>query len=178
MERFALSWGNAPGSLSRSGGTAVAAEPHRRNGLPRRSSGLRTFGPPAHCVLRRGSLALAALRAKAGGSPRCCPVLCGLRDRCIAAMLATRTRSRSGGTELNHRSQICEVLTGTGSRREKWPAKPKPWRRLDEHQGSAPCIPVWKVLADGQWRVSLKTYARRNGLPTEAGWVGPEVHLR
>src|SRR5215472_14620372 len=24
-----------------------------------------------------------------GGSPRCCPVLCGLRDRCIAAMLAT-----------------------------------------------------------------------------------------
>src|SRR5207237_6319973 len=33
-----------------------------------------------------------------GGSPRCCPVLCGLRDRCIAAMLATRmnaTRRRS-----------------------------------------------------------------------------------
>jgi hypothetical protein len=24
-----------------------------------------------------------------GGLPRCCPVLCGLRDRCIAAMLAT-----------------------------------------------------------------------------------------
>src|SRR5437870_6704459 len=33
-----------------------------------------------------------------GGSPRCCPVLCGLRDRCIAAMLATRTR-REGGVE-------------------------------------------------------------------------------
>src|SRR5947207_2495506 len=33
-----------------------------------------------------------------GGSPRCCPVLCGLRDRCIAAMLATRTR-RVGGVE-------------------------------------------------------------------------------
>ena len=33
-----------------------------------------------------------------GGSPRCCPVLCGLRDRCIAAMLATRPR-REGGVE-------------------------------------------------------------------------------
>jgi hypothetical protein len=33
-----------------------------------------------------------------GGSPRCCPVLCGLRDRCIAAMLATQTR-REGGVE-------------------------------------------------------------------------------
>ena len=33
-----------------------------------------------------------------GGSPRCCPVLCGLRDRCIAAMLATRSR-REGGVE-------------------------------------------------------------------------------
>src|SRR2546422_6008345 len=36
---------------------------------------------------------------------------------------------------------------------------------MDEHQGSAPCIPVWKVLADGLWRVSLNTYARRNGIP-------------
>ena len=32
-----------------------------------------------------------------GGSPRCCPVLCGLRDRCIAAMLATRTRREGSG---------------------------------------------------------------------------------
>src|SRR5712664_1920547 len=31
-----------------------------------------------------------------GGSPRCCPVLCGLRDRCIAAMLATQTRHEGG----------------------------------------------------------------------------------
>src|SRR5713101_2955365 len=37
-------------------------------------------------------------RRQNGGSPRCCPVLCGLRDRCIAAMLATRTR-REGGVE-------------------------------------------------------------------------------
>src|SRR5579859_7218776 len=29
-----------------------------------------------------------------------------------------------------------------------------------EHQGIAPCIPVWKVLADGHRRVSLNTYAR------------------
>src|SRR5476651_647417 len=49
-----------------------------------------------------------------GGSPRCRPVLCGLRDRCIAAMLATQTRTRKA--ELNHRSQACEVLTGTGVR--------------------------------------------------------------
>ncbi len=33
---------------------------------------------------------------KNGGSPRCCPVLCGLRDRCIAAMLATRKAEVSG----------------------------------------------------------------------------------
>jgi hypothetical protein len=49
--------------------------------------------------------------AKAGGSPRCCPVLCGLRDRCIAAMLATlvpvRT-DRDTKAELNRRSQACE----------------------------------------------------------------------
>ena len=48
-----------------------------------------------------------------GGSPRCCPVLCGLRDRCIAAMLATRNR-RDAKAELNRRSQACEVLTDTG----------------------------------------------------------------
>jgi len=30
-----------------------------------------------------------AFRILNGGLPRCCPVLCGLRDRCIAAMLAT-----------------------------------------------------------------------------------------
>ena len=36
---------------------------------------------------------------------------------------------------------------------------------MDGHVGSAPTIPVWKVLADGQKRVSLNTYARRNGIP-------------
>ena len=50
-----------------------------------------------------------------GESPRCCPVLCGLRDRCIAAMLATRKR-RDTKAELNRRSQACEVLADTGIR--------------------------------------------------------------
>ena len=31
---------------------------------------------------------------QSGESPRCCPVLCGLRDRCIAAMLATQSGSQ------------------------------------------------------------------------------------
>jgi hypothetical protein len=41
-----------------------------------------------------GHSALCTLQSsfKDGGSPRCCPVLCGLRDRCIAAMLATQLR--------------------------------------------------------------------------------------
>jgi hypothetical protein len=45
--------------------------------------------------------------------------LCGLRDRCIAAMLATlagRPEGRDTKAELNRRSQACEVLTGTGIR--------------------------------------------------------------
>ena len=43
--------------------------------------------------------------------------LCGLRNRCIAAMLATlggRPQGRDTKAELNRRSQACEVLTGTG----------------------------------------------------------------
>ncbi len=43
--------------------------------------------------------------AEIGGSPRCCPVLCGLRDRCIAAMLATPMpvrKDRDTKAELNH----------------------------------------------------------------------------
>ena len=49
--------------------------------------------------------------------------LCGLRDRCIAAMLATlggHPQGRDTKAELNRRSQIGEVLTDTGiSRRAK-----------------------------------------------------------
>jgi hypothetical protein len=45
--------------------------------------------------------------------------LCGLRDRCIAAMLVTlggRPQGRDTKAELNRRSQACDVLTGTGIR--------------------------------------------------------------
>ncbi len=52
--------------------------------------------------------------------------------------------------ELNHRSQACEVLTGTGVRVAK----------MVGHQGSAPCIPVWKT------GVCLSTpMPVRNGIP-------------
>ncbi len=50
-----------------------------------------------------------------GGSPRCCPVLCGLRDRCFTAKLATQI-NRDAKAELNRRSQVCEALAGTGVR--------------------------------------------------------------
>ena len=65
--------------------------------------------------------------------------------------------------ELNRRSQVCEVLAGTGiSRRKSIPKRTEPGARpllrlcevsvgmpgslgkMDEHQGIAPCIPRWK----------------------------------
>ena len=52
----------------------------------------------------------------------------------FATLVAIR-KDRNAKAELNHRSQACEVLTGTGVRVAK----------LVEHQGSAPCIPVWKT---------------------------------
>src|SRR6185369_9238390 len=48
-----------------------------------------------------------------GGSPRIRTVLCGLRDRCIAAMLATLMpvrKDRDTKADLNRRSQVCEAL--------------------------------------------------------------------
>ena len=73
---------------------AVATEPHRRDkrGARNAECGAENGG------LRADSIPHSALRVQNGESPRCCPVLCGLRDRCIAAMLATRTR-REGGVE-------------------------------------------------------------------------------
>src|SRR5258707_1267263 len=43
-----------------------------------------------------------------------------------------------------------------------------------EHQGIAPCIPVWKILADGHQRASLNTYARwiRSSRRKEAPYFG------
>src|SRR6266545_7695715 len=93
-ERLALSWGNARqftklllSLLSHIGEMAWRAE-----------ACYRCLDESAYalCASARQPSLAATQRAKAGGSPRCCPVLCGLRDRCIAAMLATRTR-REGG---------------------------------------------------------------------------------
>jgi hypothetical protein len=42
---------------------------------------------------------------------------------------------RDTKAELNRRSQVCETLAGTGVR----------IARVVEHQGIAPCIPVWKT---------------------------------
>jgi hypothetical protein len=44
-------------------------------------------------------------------------------------------KDRDTKAELNRRSQACEVLAGTGIR----------VARMVEHQGIAPCIPVWKT---------------------------------
>jgi len=52
-----------------------------------------------------------------GGSPRIRTVLCGLRDRCIAAMLATLVtvlKDRDTKGELNRRGQVCEASPATG----------------------------------------------------------------
>jgi hypothetical protein len=47
-------------------------------------------------VYETAAVAAEPRRHEIGGSPRCCPVLCGLRDRCIAAMLATQSRHEGG----------------------------------------------------------------------------------
>jgi hypothetical protein len=70
---------------------------------------------------------------------------------------------RDAKAELNRRSQVCEILAGTGiSRRKSIPKRTEPGAqpllrpcevsvgmpgslgKLDEHQGIAPCIPRWK----------------------------------
>jgi len=63
--------------------------------------------------------------------------------------------NRDTKAELNRRSQACEILTGTGVR----------VARMVEYQGIAPRNPAWKVLADDHQRVSINTYARKNGIP-------------
>ena len=44
-------------------------------------------------------------------------------------------KDRDAKAELNRRSQACDVLAGTGVRVAE----------MVEHQGIAPCIPVWKT---------------------------------
>jgi hypothetical protein len=72
--------------------------------------------------------------------------------------------NRDTKVELNHRSQVCEALAGTGiSRRKSIPKRTEPGIRpllqpceasagtpgslgkMDEHQGIAPCIHAWKA---------------------------------
>ena len=71
--------------------------------------------------------------------------------------------NRDTKAELNHRGEVCEALADTGiSRRVKWterrvtlpldlaPEASAPLlgytlKQMVEHQGSAPCIPVWKT---------------------------------
>jgi hypothetical protein len=63
-------------------------------------------------------------------------VLCGLRDRCIAAMLATH---RDAKAELNRRSQACAVLTGTGIRVAGKSSRAGGAAKMESSQGNAPC---------------------------------------
>ncbi len=89
-------------------------------------------------------------------------MLCGLRDRCIAAMLATLVavcKDRDTKAELNRRNQACEVLADTGTRvarnglpsrslGEGWPAEPKlEERRLESRAGTAPASAVLQTAA-------------------------------
>ena len=104
--------GNAPASsalqkrrdyLSIHAGVSCGHHEKGRAGFPivfgTRSTGLRgrreRGGPcPTHDA---ASLSTASwVPPRSCGSPRCCPVLCGLRDRCIAAMLVTR-KPEAGG---------------------------------------------------------------------------------
>ena len=78
----------------------------------------------------------------------------------MLATLMAVCKNRDTKAELNRRDQACEVLTGTGVR----------VARMVEvlahgQQGIAPCNPAWKILADGHQRVSVNTYARRDGIP-------------
>jgi hypothetical protein len=94
--------------------------------------------------------------------------------------------------ELNRRSQVCEILAGTGiSRRKSIPKRTEPGARpllrpcevsvgmpgslgkMDEHQGIAPCIPRWKRS------VYLSTpMLDENGLPGRSPQTMVKVRLR
>ena len=92
-------------------------------------------------------------------------MLCGLRVRCIASMLATLValrKERDAKAELNRRSQVCDALAITGVRVAKM-----------AHQGvargaKAGRVSGYRALYSGleDRRVSLNTHARRNGVPS------------
>jgi hypothetical protein len=99
-----------------------------------------------------------------GAAPCSAPKAFGAASlQCLQPLVAIR-KDRDAKAELNRRSQACEVLAGTGiSRRKSIPKRTEPGARpllrpceasvgipgslgkLVAHQGSAPCIPVWKT---------------------------------
>jgi len=81
------------------------------------------------CARHRGPSKIfqSAFLLRNGGSPKCClggrapaPLRFKRPLQCLQPQGAVR-KDRDAKVELNHRSQACEVLTGTGiSRRGKW----------------------------------------------------------
>jgi hypothetical protein len=73
-----------------------------------------------------------------GGSPRNRTEFSPVKSRDFTVKVCNpggHPQDRDAKVELNHRSQVCEALTGTGVRVAK----------MVGHEGSAPCIPVWKT---------------------------------
>ena len=75
-----------------------------------------------------------------GGSPRIRTEFSPVKSRDFTVKVCNPggiRKDANAKAELNRRSQVCEVLTGTGVR------VAKDW--TGSMQGSAPCIPVWKT---------------------------------
>ena len=72
----------------------IVVSPRMRKWSRWRDSHSRGARRPA--VYETAAVAAEPRRLENGGSPRCCPVLCGLRDRCITAMLTTQSRHEGG----------------------------------------------------------------------------------
>ena len=130
----------------------------------------------AHCpaVYETAAVATEPRRHEIRGSPRCCPALCGLRDRCIAAMLATLVpvrKDRDTKVELNHRSQACE---GPGrhrySRRVKWSERwvPPPRDPAPEAGASLLGYALINSPAHCTWRPAITSTVR--GLCRQTGF--------
>jgi hypothetical protein len=104
----------------------ASRSPHVQTSKP--ASALRASAGSLHPPLRSGRRLVGRHGADLNAVRK---HLCGLRDRCIAAMLATLVavrKDRDAKAELNRRSQVCDVLTDTGiSRRVKEiPSAPNP----------------------------------------------------
>ena len=103
-ERLALSWGKNARQFTKLLLSLLSHVGFFEIGLPGRSSHRARLSPPAHCVLRRGSLALAARRAKAGGLPRIRTVFSPGKSRDFTAKVCSpggrpQGPRREGGVE-------------------------------------------------------------------------------